>query len=332
MSHTNQSPVGVRSILDIQSWMNDLGTLIPPIFAGPEAPRPYAFVWLIFLEPSTRTLKSFEIAAQSLNTIWANLSPDTSSICKGETITDTIKTLTSYRRAPKDEASHLVVLRTSDEGLIYRLDQQFPEVMFVNAGNGALGEHPTQALGDCYTLYQEWSEDRPTEDPITLSEVQKCFQGKVVTILGDVKRSRVARSNAYLLQGLGATVRLAGPEAFMPEPGDEAFSGVERIESLAEALHRTDAVMTLRVQKERFSGGLLEAEEAMRAYSRDWCLTEEAIKGSDVKVLHPGPLNRGVEISSGVADGPHSLIWKQVQSCMWIRRAILMSTWGPNEA
>jgi len=249
----------------------------------------------LFYEASTRTRTSFELAGKRLSADVINISVSTSSAVKGETLLDTIKNLEAMQpdviviRHAASGAPHFVAGRT--------------RAAIVNAGDGT-HEHPTQALLDAFTIRR----------------AKKQFEGLVVAICGDVLHSRVARSNAHLLRTMGATVRFAAPETLLPI--DAEALGVNVYNRIEPALEGADVVMMLRVQRERMNGSFLPST---REYSRTFGLNEArlALAKSDAIVMHPGPMNRGVEIDPGVADGSRSVILDQVEAGVAVRMAVL---------
>jgi aspartate carbamoyltransferase catalytic subunit len=255
----------------------------------------------LFFEASTRTRTSFEIAAKRLSADAVNISASTSSVVKGETLVDTALNL----QAMSPDA---IVIRHGSSGAPHQI-AKIVKAGVINAGDGA-HEHPTQALLDALTI-------RHSKGRIA---------GLKVAIIGDVLHSRVARSNAHLLTKLGAHVVLAGPRTLMPfglekliPPGDGSIRFANSIE---EAIADSDVVMMLRIQMERQSGGFFPS---LREYSIHFGLNKRrlAMAKSDAIVLHPGPINRGVEIDSDVADGASSLILDQVENGVAVRMAIL---------
>ncbi len=255
----------------------------------------------LFFEASTRTRTSFEIAAKRLSADAINISASTSSVVKGETLLDTALNL----QAMSPDA---IVIRHSSSGAPHMIARSVAASV-INAGDGA-HEHPTQALLDALTIRQRKGR----------------FSGLKVAIIGDILHSRVARSNAHLLSKLGANVWLAGPRTLLP-PGFEnqvapAEGSVRFAESVDEALHDADVVMMLRIQLERQSGGFFPS---LREYSIHYGLNRRRLERAkkDVIVLHPGPVNRGVEIDSDVVDGPFSLILDQVNNGVAVRMAVL---------
>ncbi|EKO38660.1 MAG: aspartate carbamoyltransferase [Solidesulfovibrio magneticus str. Maddingley MBC34] len=253
-------------------------------------------VVLFFAEPSTRTKTSFDIAGKRLSADTFGLAKSGSSLQKGETLKDTVLTL----QAMNPDA---IVMRHSSSGAADFVARRV-SCAVINAGDG-WHAHPTQALLDLFTLREVWGDD---------------LVGKTVTILGDVAHSRVARSNIRLLTMLGVTVRLCAPRTLLPK--DARALGAKVFHELEPALENADAVMCLRLQLERQEAGLLPD---LREYARRFCLTKDRLKNAapDVKVLHPGPINRGVEIASDLADAGNSLILDQVASGVAVRMAIL---------
>jgi len=249
----------------------------------------------LFYEASTRTRTSFELAGKRLSADVINISASTSSATKGETLLDTVKNLEAMRpdvlviRHPASGAPHFVAART--------------RAAVINAGDGT-HEHPTQALLDAFTI-------RRAKGKIA---------GLTVAICGDVLHSRVARSNVHLLRTLGATVRFAGPLTLMPP--EAAQLGAEVYSRIEPALEGADVVMMLRVQNERMSGTFLPST---REYSRTFGLNPArlALAKPDAIVMHPGPMNRGVEIDPAIADGSRSVILDQVEAGVAVRMAVL---------
>ena len=248
-------------------------------------------VFNLFYENSTRTLMSFSVAAHRLGAAVVTLPVELSSVKKGETLDDTARTLNAMR-------PDALVIRHRQNGAPARV-AELMDCPVVNAGDGT-NEHPTQALLDALALRKQFGR----------------IEGLKIAICGDVRHSRVARSNARLLQRLGAEVRLAGPPSLLPD--DLPGSG-----SVDEAVHGADAVMMLRVQRERLDEDL---GDAPGEYLARYGLTAERLNKAapHAVVLHPGPMNRGVEIESGLADDPQrSLITLQVELGVAIRMACL---------
>ncbi len=250
----------------------------------------------LFFEASTRTQSSFELAAKRLGADTVNMSPRTSSVTKGETLIDTAVTLNAMK-------PDLLVVRHSASGAAALLAQKV-SCSVVNAGDGWHG-HPTQALLDALTIRRAFGQ----------------VGGLAVAICGDVLHSRVARSNVALLQLLGAEVRLVGPPTLMPSGAKDWGPAIHH--DLREGIRGADVVMMLRLQLERMDGAFVPST---REYFRYYGLDAEklALASSRVRVMHPGPMNRGVEIDSGVADDPTvSLIQDQVEMGVAARMAVL---------
>jgi aspartate carbamoyltransferase catalytic subunit len=249
----------------------------------------------LFLEPSTRTRTSFEIAAKRLSADAVNISGSGSSTVKGETLIDTAKNVDAM-------APDVVVLRHAQAGGAAMLAGHIRAAV-VNAGDGA-HEHPTQALLDCSTIRAHKGR----------------IEGLKVAICGDIRHSRVARSNIWALRALGAEVRVAGPRTLLA-PGLAEMGAVvhDRIEP---AIEGADVVMMLRIQKERMGTGLFPNT---REYSRYFGLSPRrlALAAPDAIVMHPGPINRGVELDPDIADGPRAVILDQVARGVAIRMAVL---------
>jgi aspartate carbamoyltransferase catalytic subunit len=252
----------------------------------------------LFFEPSTRTRTSFEIAAKRLSADAINISASTSSVTKGETLLDTARNLEAM-------APDCIVVRHSSAGAPHQL-ARVCRAAIVNAGDGS-HEHPTQALLDALTI-------RDHKAGIT---------GLKVAIIGDILHSRVARSNIYLLTKLGATVSVSGPGTLVPQEfGELVEEGVLVEERIEDAIEGADVVMILRIQQERQNTAFFPS---MREYAVHYGLNLERLKRAapDAIVMHPGPMNRGIEIASDVADGANSLILDQVTNGLAVRMAIL---------
>jgi aspartate carbamoyltransferase catalytic subunit len=249
----------------------------------------------LFFEASTRTRTSFEIAEKRLSADTLNIAASSSSIVKGETLVDTAMNLEAM-------APDMIVLRHASSGASHLL-ARICRAGIINAGDG-MHEHPTQALLDAFTI----------------REHKKTIKGLKVAIVGDLLHSRVLRSNVQLLTKLGAEVWVSGPPTLMP-PGIER-DGVRRTTSVDEAVEGADVVMLLRVQLERMQGAFFPS---LREYFTVFGMTRERLKRSkpDVIIMHPGPMNRGVEIDSDVADGPYSVILEQVANGVAVRMAVL---------
>jgi aspartate carbamoyltransferase catalytic subunit len=248
-----------------------------------------------FFEPSTRTRCSFEIAEKRLSADTLNFSTGGSSVSKGETLLDTVKNLEAM-------APDTIVIRHKSPG-VPQLLARHCKAAVVNAGDGA-HEHPTQALLDALTIRQHKGR----------------LEGLRVAIVGDILHSRVVRSNVFLLRKMGAEVVLSGPPMMMPRYVDRLGVAVAR--RVEEAVEGADVVMMLRIQLERMEGSVFPT---VREYFARYALTEERLQRAkpDVIVMHPGPMNRGVEIMPDVADGPHSVILDQVTNGVAIRMAVL---------
>jgi aspartate carbamoyltransferase catalytic subunit len=252
-------------------------------------------VVLFFYEPSTRTKLSFDIAAKRLSADSLSISAGMSSLVKGETLLDTARNLEAMK-------PDVVVLRHAYSGAPLMLARRL-KASVINAGDGTHA-HPTQALLDMLTIRRQKGK----------------LKGLRVAIIGDVAHSRVARSNCVGLSKMGVQVVLAGPPTMMP-PGIEEL-GVQVAPDVDAALEGADVVMMLRIQKERQKRFLMSTE---REYARCFGLNAQRVKRakSDVAIMHPGPINRGVEISPEVADGPYSIILDQVTNGVAVRMALL---------
>ena len=249
----------------------------------------------LFMEPSTRTRISFEFAEKRLSADTVNISASGSSVQKGETLVDTARNLEAMR-------IDMVVIRHGSSGAARFLADRIPSNV-INAGDGS-HEHPTQALLDL----------------LTIRDHRGSLEGLRVCIVGDILHSRVARSNIFGLLKLGAEVAVCGPMTLMPV-GIDAL-GVRVFRRIEEAVEWADVLNVLRLQLERMKGGYVPS---LREYNRYFGVTvprlEEAPR--DILILHPGPMNRGVEIDSDVADGPHSVILQQVTNGVAVRMAVL---------
>jgi aspartate carbamoyltransferase catalytic subunit len=252
-------------------------------------------VGLAFCEPSTRTRVSFELAAEALGAQVVELPIDVSSVTKGESLVDTLRTL-------ERTGVTTVILRHSMSGAPYLAARTVP-VRIINAGDGSHA-HPTQALLDA----------------LTLRDALGALDGRKIAIIGDIGHSRVARSNLHALTALGASVWLAGPPAWVR--GFESWPGVHVADRLEDALADADAVMTLRIQLEREAGG---GVPSLREYTARWGLDADrlAVAQTGAPVLHPGPTNEGVEITADLAAGERSLIGAQVVNGVATRMAVL---------
>jgi aspartate carbamoyltransferase catalytic subunit len=291
LSIADLSPADISLVLDTADAMKEIGGRAikkVPALRG-------RTVVNLFFEPSTRTRMSFEIAEKRLSADTLNFAASTSSVSKGETLADTARNLEAM-------APDIIVVRHSSSGAAHLLSRVC-RARVVNAGDGT-HEHPTQALLDAFTI----------------RERKGRLRGLKVAIVGDLVHSRVLRSNLLLLLKMGAEVWACGPATLLP-PG-LAQSGARVTHSMDAALEGADVVMMLRVQHERMKGMFLPS---LREYFTLYGLTEERLRRSapDVIVMHPGPMNRGVEIDSAVADGPWSVILEQVSNGVAVRMAVL---------
>jgi aspartate carbamoyltransferase catalytic subunit len=249
----------------------------------------------LFFEASTRTRISFEFAEKRLSADTVNISESGSSVTKGETLVDTARNLEAMR-------IDMVVMRHAASGAARFLAERIPSHV-INAGDGR-HEHPTQGLLDLLTIRDRLGR----------------IDGLRVCIVGDILHSRVARSNIYGLQKLGAEVAVCGPPTLLPIAPSEL--GVQVFRRIEEAIEWADVLNVLRLQLERMRGGYVPS---LREYNRIWGVTSARLDAApkDVLILHPGPMNRGVEIDSDVADGPHSVILNQVTNGVAVRMAVL---------
>ncbi|MDT8339913.1 MAG: aspartate carbamoyltransferase catalytic subunit [Longimicrobiales bacterium] len=249
----------------------------------------------LFFEASTRTRVSFEFAEKRLSADTVNIASSGSSVVKGETLVDTARNLEAMR-------IDMVVIRHGSSGAARFLADRIPSNV-VNAGDGR-HEHPTQALLDM----------------LTIRDHRGAIEGLRVCIVGDVLHSRVARSNIYGLLKLGAEVAVCGPRTLLPVGIEEL--GVQVFKRVEEAVEWADALNVLRLQLERMEGGYVPT---LREYNRVYGVSRARLERAprDILVLHPGPMNRGVEIDSDVADGPHSVILNQVTNGVAVRMAVL---------
>jgi len=249
----------------------------------------------LFFEPSTRTRTSFELAAKRLSTDVINFSVSTSSVVKGESLIDTALNIQAL-------GADFIIIRHSCSGVPHLLAKHL-KVSIINAGDG-INEHPTQALLDAFTIKKQ----------------KEQIKGLKVAIVGDILHSRVAKSNIYCLRKLGAEVRLIGPPTLLPDIFRQ--NGVKVFYSIEQGLKDVDVIMMLRIQIERQDKGFFPS---VNEYFRLWGLTEERLKIAkpDAIVMHPGPMNRGIEISSVVADSARSVILQQVTNGIAIRMAVL---------
>ncbi|MBE9486912.1 MAG: aspartate carbamoyltransferase catalytic subunit [Chloroflexi bacterium] len=249
----------------------------------------------LFFEASTRTRTSFEVAGKRLSADTINISASSSSVVKGETLQDTAQNI---------EAMHpdIIVVRHGASGACHYLAERL-NCSVINAGDGT-HEHPSQALLDALTIRQHKGQ----------------IAGLTVAIVGDITHSRVVRSNIYCLSKLGAKVRIAGPGTMLP-PGLDRL-GCEVYRNIEDAIRDADCVMMLRIQRERQGASLIPS---VREYARYFGLNEKklTLAKKDAIVMHPGPINRGVELASSVADGPQNVILDQVENGVAVRMALL---------
>ena len=249
----------------------------------------------LFYEASTRTRISFELAEKRLSAEVVNFSASTSSVKKGETLKDTVRNIEAMK-------IDMVVVRHQASGVPYFLTQCM-KASIINAGDGA-HEHPTQGLLDVFTVREKY----------------KRIKGLKVVIVGDIKHSRVARSDIWGFTALGADVSVCGPTTMLPLEIEKM--GVKAYSDLDQALEGADVVNVLRIQLERQRGSLLPS---LREYSNKFGITRERLNrlNQNFTIMHPGPINRGVEITPEVADGPHSVILDQVTNGVAVRMAVL---------
>ena len=250
----------------------------------------------LFYENSTRTRFSFELAERRLSADVLNFAAGTSSASKGETLLDTVNNILSMK-------VDMVVMRHSASGAPHFLAQHIPAAI-INAGDG-INEHPTQALLDAYSMREKKGK----------------LEGLKVAIIGDVMHSRVALSNIYLLTKMGAEITVAGPPTLIPKYLKEAF-GVNVTYNLKEALQWCDVANVLRIQLERQNQPLFSS---LREYNLAYGIKRSLLDSLDkeIVIMHPGPINRGVELDSDVADGPYSIILNQVENGVAVRMAVL---------
>jgi len=249
----------------------------------------------LFYEPSTRTRTSFEIAEKRLSADTLNIAVATSSVQKGETLADTAMNIEAMQ-------PDMIVLRHASSGAAHLLSR-ICKSRIINAGDG-MHEHPTQALLDAFTI----------------REHKQTLENRKVTIVGDLLHSRVLRSNVLLLKALGADVWVSGPSTLVPV-GIERL-GVHVSTRIDEAVADADVIMMLRIQQERMQGAFFPS---LREYFNTFGMTVARVRRAkpDVIIMHPGPMNRGVEIASEVADGPYSVVLEQVANGVAVRMAVL---------
>lgn len=257
----------------------------------------------LFYEPSTRTRTSFELAAKRMSTDVINFAVSTSSVIKGETLKDTALTIQAL-------GADFIIVRHSCSGVAAFLARNL-NASVINAGDG-INEHPTQALLDLFTI----------------KEKKNTIKGLEVAIIGDILHSRVAKSDIYALIKLGAHVRLIGPPTLVPACMKDL--GVEIFTDMNKGLKGVDIIMMLRIQMERQGKGFFPTT---KEYFRNWGLNADRLARAkeDAIVMHPGPMNRGVEISSEVADGSRSVILEQVTNGIAVRMAVLYLLGGVRE-
>jgi aspartate carbamoyltransferase catalytic subunit len=313
---TDRSALRSKDLLGIESLTSEEITLILDTAEGFKevSERPVKkvpalrgqLVINLFMEASTRTRVSFEIAEKRLSADTLNFSASGSAVEKGETLIDTADNLVAMH-------PNMIVIRHKHPGAPKMLADRYENISIVNAGDGA-HEHPTQALLDAFTIRERLGR----------------LKGVNVAIIGDIKYSRVVRSNIHLLTKMGARVTLAAPPTLMP--AEVARMGVRVVHALEEALEGADVIMMLRIQLER-QGTL--SFPSLREYYNTFGLTRErlALAKKNVLVMHPGPMNRGVEIASDVADDPSvSVILEQVTNGVAVRMAVLYLLGGAHPA
>ena len=295
-----------HSLLGIEALRPDDITLLLRLARrmDPRRPRPLLRgrrVMLLFVEASTRTRVSFELAAKALGANTIVITQSASSLEKGESLLDTGYTLRAL-------GADAIVMRHPSSGAPWTLSRQ-TDVPIINAGDG-MHEHPSQALLDAYTMLRH----------------KKALKGLKVAIIGDIYHSRVARSNVFLLSKFGAQVTLCAPSEFLPETAASLAFGVRLTRHLDEAIRGADVVMLLRMQKERFVGRHIRFED----YVANYQLTSERLRIAkrDAIVMHPGPIMRGVELTGEVADCSQSVILDQVANGVPVRMAILANCMG----
>ena len=258
----------------------------------------------VFYEASTRTRVSFELAAKRLSADGVNISASGSSTSKGESLLDMAQTLDAMQ-------ADVVIIRHGSSGAPHYLANRI-KARVVNAGDGQ-HEHPTQALLDLFTIQERLG----------------TLRGLDVAIVGDIKHSRVARSNLLGMQALGMNVRVAGPKTLLPRDIETAY-GCTVCDSVGQAVKDADVVMTLRLQKERMTGGNLPS---LREYAIDYGINARMLETTkpNAILMHPGPVNRGVELAADVVDGPRSVILDQVENGVAVRCAVLFLILGGEE-
>ncbi|MCW3110962.1 MAG: aspartate carbamoyltransferase catalytic subunit [Segetibacter sp.] len=285
-------PSDIRLILDTAQQFKDV--LQRPVKKVPSL-RDVTIVNLFF-ENSTRTRISFELAEKRLSADVLNFTTSSSSVAKGETMLDTVNNILSMK-------VDMVVMRHSASGAPHFLAKHIPAAI-INAGDG-INEHPTQALLDAFSI----------------QEATGGLQGKKIAIIGDIMHSRVALSNIYLLTKMGAEITVAGPPTLIPKYIKEAF-GVNVTYNIKEALQWCDVANVLRIQLERQNQPLFSS---LREYNLAFGISRKLLDSiqKDIVIMHPGPINRGVELDSDVADGNESIILQQVENGVAVRMAVL---------
>ena len=271
---------------------------------NPARPRPLLRgkrVLLLFYEPSTRTRSSFEIAAKSLGATTTLVLSSGSSIEKGESLLDTAYTLRAV-------GADVIVVRHPNAGAPQLMAAHL-DIPVVNAGDG-MHEHPTQALLDAYTILRH----------------KKTLKGLHVAIVGDIYHSRVARSAMHLLSKFGTRITLCGPPEFLPDMATTLAPGVHITRTIEEAVHDTDAVIVLRVQKERLAGMKIRLQDYVSRYQMTMSRLKMAKR--DALLMHPGPIIRGLELTWEVADCPQSVIVEEVRNGVPVRMAVLAKALG----
>ncbi len=281
----------ITALLDLSQRMKEIGER--PLKKVPSLRG--KTVCHFFVEPSTRTKTSFSVAAKRLSADAMGLTASSSSLKKGETLLDTAWNLQAM-------GPDILVIRHSAEGAPHFLSRHV-DAAVINAGDGS-HEHPTQALLDMLTIRERLGR----------------LDGLEIAIIGDIVHSRVARSNIFGLRTMGANVRVSGPATMIPRRIEHL--GVRTCQTIEEAIEGADVVMMLRIQKERMGNDLFPSD---REYFRLFGLTRERLRLArpNVLVMHPGPINRGVEITPSVADGPESVILEQVTNGVAVRMAVL---------
>jgi aspartate carbamoyltransferase catalytic subunit len=290
-----------RSLLDLEhlspAEINFIFALARKMQARPPGPLLAGKrIALLFYEASTRTRVSFEFAAKQLGTHTSVISAIASSIEKGESLVDTGKTLQAL-------GADCIVMRHPSSGAPNVLARNL-KVPIINAGDG-MHEHPSQGLLDAYTMLRH----------------KKTLKGLKVAMIGDIQHSRVARSNIHLLSKFGADVTLCGPAEFLPEAALTLAPGLKLTRKLDEAVQKADVVMMLRVQKERLAGLNIDTQKYIAHYQLTAGLLQLAKK--DAILMHPGPMVRGMEIQSELAESPQAVIEEQVHNGVFVRMAVL---------